>query len=80
MLTKFKDVIDKKADIHEVHDLIEQLESLMQSSEDEVRYEDYYILALCVAFRDDNLAKERGRNMSINGSIESKIFILEIVM
>ena len=59
VLTKFKDVIDKKADIHEVHDLIEQLESLMQSPEDEVRYEDYYILALCVAFRDDNLAKEK---------------------
>ena len=59
VLNKFKDVIDKKADIHEVHDLIEQLESLMQSPEDEVRYEDYYILALCVAFRDDNLAKEK---------------------
>lgn len=61
VLVTFKEVMDLNADIHKVQDLIEQLEVLMRSPEDEVRYENYYISALCIAFKDDNLTNEKRR-------------------
>lgn len=58
-LMTLNEVMEQKADLHKVEGLIEQLEALMRSPEDVVRYEDYYILSLCVAFKDDNLSDEK---------------------
>ncbi len=59
VLNLIKDVIDQKADIQKVHELIERLETFICSPEYEVQYLNYYILSLCLAFKNDSLSKEK---------------------
>ena len=59
ILMTLDEVMEQKADFHKVQDLIEQLETLMCSPEEEIRYENYYILSLYVAVKDDSLSTEK---------------------